>query len=169
MKSKLAKVRSKGYIIPGSVLPITSFFTVPKGEGNVRMVYDATKSGLNSQLWAPWFMLPTIESHLRCVQPGSFMGDIDFSEKFLNFVLHKRVCPCAGVDITSFFLEKVVNKSSILWECWGRRGMGFVSSPYTVVQTKIAEEVPHHINLHSLGFTMLRLIKGIILLSSPMI
>jgi hypothetical protein len=89
IKSKLSKVWSKGYIIPGNVLSLTSFFIVPKGEGDVRMVYDATKSGLNSQLWAPWFMLPTIESYLRCVQPGSFMGDIDFSEQILNFILHK--------------------------------------------------------------------------------
>jgi hypothetical protein len=142
VKSKLSKVRSKGYIVPGNILSLTSFFTVPKGEGDVRMVYDATKSGLNSQLWAPWFMLPTIESHLRCVQPGSFMGDIDFSEQFLNFILHKKVRPYAGVDLTSFFPEELNKDNNVLWEGWGRCGMGFVSSPYTAVQgTLIAEEI----------------------------
>jgi hypothetical protein len=80
---------------------------VPKGDGDVRMVYDASKSGLNSQLWAPWFLLPTIESHLRSVQPSSFMGDIDFSEQFLNFVLHEKVQPYAGVDLTPFFPAEI--------------------------------------------------------------
>ena len=61
---KLKKVREKGYIIPGAVRSLTSFFSVPKGDGDVRMVYDATKSGLNAQLWAPWFLLPTVDSYL---------------------------------------------------------------------------------------------------------
>jgi hypothetical protein len=64
IKNKLQKVREKGYIVPGNVLSLTSFFTVPKGDGDVRMVYDAMKSGLNDKLWAPWFLLPTVESHL---------------------------------------------------------------------------------------------------------
>lgn len=81
---KLSKVRTKGYISPGEVRSLTSYFTVPKGDGDVRMVYDATKSGLNGQLWAPWFMLPTVESHLLSVETCSFMGDIDLSEQFLN-------------------------------------------------------------------------------------
>jgi hypothetical protein len=122
-------------------LSFTSFFTVPKGDGDVRMVYNATKSGLNSQLWAPWFMLPTIESHLRCVQPGSYIGDIDFSEQFLIFILHKRVHTYAGVDLTYFFPEELKNPWNILWEFWGKCGKGFVSSPYNAVQaTLMAEE-----------------------------
>lgn len=35
------------------VRSLTSFFTVPKEEGDVRVVYNGTKSGLNGQLWAP--------------------------------------------------------------------------------------------------------------------
>jgi hypothetical protein len=46
--SKLCKVRNKGYIVPGEVHSLTSFFSVPKGDGDIRMVYDASKSGLNS-------------------------------------------------------------------------------------------------------------------------
>jgi hypothetical protein len=115
---------------------------VPKGDGDVRMVYDASKSGLNSQLWAPWFLLPTIESHLRSVQPSSFMGDIDFSEQFLNFVLHKKVQPYAGVDLTPFFPAEISPNKKVIWEHWVRCGMGFMSSPYTAVQgTLMAEEV----------------------------
>ncbi len=34
--SKLTKVREKKYILPGPVQSLTSFFTVPKGDGDVR-------------------------------------------------------------------------------------------------------------------------------------
>ena len=62
---------------PGLVLALTSFFDVPKGKDDIRMVYDGTVSGLNRALWAPWFPLPTIESHLRLINPGYFMEDVD--------------------------------------------------------------------------------------------
>jgi hypothetical protein len=49
--------------------------------------------------------------------------------------------PYAGVDLTFVFPEELRKESSVLWECWGRCGMGFVSSPYTAVQgTLMAEE-----------------------------
>ncbi len=140
--SKLRSVRDKGYIIPGDVRSLISYFTVPKRDGDVRMVYDASKSGLNSQLWAPWFLLPTMDSHIRSVEPGSFMGDIDLSEQFLNFMLHKCVQAHAGVDLTPFFSEELSHLKKVIWEHWVRCGMGFVSSPYTTVQgTLMAEEV----------------------------
>ncbi len=140
--SKLSGVREKGYVTSGEIRSLISYFTVPKGDGDVRMVYDATKSGLNAQLWAPWFLLPTVESHLRCVQPGTFMGDIDLSEQFLNFVLHERVQPFAGIDATPYFPEELSDQKKVIWLRWTRCGMGFVSSPYTAVQgTLIAEEV----------------------------
>lgn len=140
--SKLTKVREKKYILPGPVRSLTSFFTVPKGDGDVRLVYDAMKSGLNAQLWVPWFLLPTVESHLRCLAPGYFMGDIDFSEQFLNFILHEKVQPYAGVDLTTYFADELTPFKRVIWEHWGRCGMGFVSSPYTAVQgTLMAEEV----------------------------
>ncbi len=142
--SKLAKVREKGYIIPGTVRSLTSFFTVPKGDGDVRLVYDATKSGLNAQLWAPWFLLPTVDNHLRCLSPGYYIGDIDFSEQFVNFILHEKVQAYAGVDLTAYFTEELTQNKYVIWEHWGRCGMGFVSSPYAAVQgTLMAEEVFH--------------------------
>ncbi len=125
--SKLRKVREKRYIVPGPVLSLTSFFAVPKGDGDVRLVYDATKSGLNAQLWAPWFLLPTVESHLRCLAPGYYMGDIDFSEQFLNFMLHEKVQPYAGVDLTMYFGEELTSLRRVIWEHWGkgRHGVRF--------------------------------------------
>jgi hypothetical protein len=40
IKEKLSKVRSRGYLQEGTVLSLTSFFTVPKGEDDVRVVYS---------------------------------------------------------------------------------------------------------------------------------
>jgi hypothetical protein len=70
---KLCVARDKGHIDIGLVRSLISFFDVPKGLMDVRMVYDRTKSGLNDVLWAPWFPLPTVESLLRSVEPGTYL------------------------------------------------------------------------------------------------
>jgi hypothetical protein len=132
--AKLIVVRRRRYIIPGTVRSLTSLFAVPKGETDIRLVYDGTKSGLNKAVWAPWFPLPTIDAHLRSVAAGSFMGDIDIGEMFLNFMLHPRMQQFAGVDLTPFFPEELTSELRVLWEHWGRCGMGFRFSPYQAVQ-----------------------------------
>jgi hypothetical protein len=136
MKKKLEKVRQLRYIVPGQVTSLTSFFAVPKGDEDIRMVYNGTKSGLNDSMWAPWFALPTIEAHLRFVDGQSFMGDIDVGDMFHNFMLHEKIRCVAGVDLTSFFPEEVKKRKDVhmLWEHWGRCGMGFKPSPYYAIQ-----------------------------------
>lgn len=57
-------------------------------------------------------------------------------------MLHERVQPFAGVDLTPCFGEEVSDSKHVLWERWTRCGMGFVSSPYTATQgTAFAEEM----------------------------
>jgi hypothetical protein len=56
------------------------------------------------------------------------MGGIDIGEMFLNFMLHPRMQPYAGVDVTPFFpeeLELTESERRFIWEHWGRCGMGF--------------------------------------------
>ena len=91
MLAKLTKVRNLGYIRKGPVTSLTAFFAVPKGPTDIRMVYDASISGLNNSLWAPWFPLPTEASHLQAVDPRTFMGDVDAGDHFLNFVLLEKL------------------------------------------------------------------------------
>jgi hypothetical protein len=144
VRRKLLVVRRRRYIVPGTVLSLTSLFAVPKGDTDIRLVYDGTKSGLNRAVWAPWFPLPTVEAHLRCVEPGTYMGDIDIGEMFLNFMLHPRMQQYAGVDLTPFFPEEVSNSSTarrVLWELWTRCGMGFKFSPYQTVQGVLFADV----------------------------
>jgi hypothetical protein len=115
--TKLTNVREKEYIAPGPVIALTSYFPVKKGDTDIRMVYDGTKSGLNAALWAPWFPLPTIDAHLRSVEPGYYMGDIDIGEMFLNFILDENIQKYAGIDLTPYFPEEVLERGlRLLWE-----------------------------------------------------
>jgi hypothetical protein len=68
MIQKLLKAKDRHHFEEDLVTGLTSFFAVPKGEEDIRMVCDGTSSGLNEALWAPWFALPTIQSHLRVVE-----------------------------------------------------------------------------------------------------
>jgi hypothetical protein len=83
-----------------------------------------------------------IDTHLCSISPGYYMRDIDFSEQFLNFILHEKIRKYAGVDVTPFFPELVDTTKHVLWLHWQRCGMGFVPSPYNAIQgTLFAEEV----------------------------
>ena len=53
IQRKLKKVRDRGYVAEGPIDSLTSFFAVPKGTDDIRMVYDGTKSGLNDAIWVP--------------------------------------------------------------------------------------------------------------------
>jgi hypothetical protein len=64
MVRKIGKVRKRRYIEAGPVESLTSFFAVPKGLDDIRMVYDGTKSGLNDVIWVPRFPLPTVDTLL---------------------------------------------------------------------------------------------------------
>jgi hypothetical protein len=106
---------------PGEVQSLTSFFTVPKGDSDVRPVYNGTKSSLNDSLWAPLSRLPMIKQHLRGVEPGTYMASVDIDEQFLNFILHEDVQKYAGVELTSYFpnelhQEKGKRLKMTLWE-----------------------------------------------------
>jgi hypothetical protein len=51
------------------------------------------------------------------------MGDIEFSEQFLNFILHEKIQPNAGVDVTHFFEEELFSSKRVIWEHWAHCGM----------------------------------------------
>ena len=91
---------------------LTSFFTVPKGDSDVRLVYNGTKSGLNDCHWAPWLRLPKIEQHSWSVEPGTYMANMDIAEMFLNYILHEEY---AGVDLTAYFANEL-DKGTRKWK-----------------------------------------------------
>lgn len=52
----------KQYIDDGYVRSLSTFFCIPKGDQDIRIVYDMTKCGLNACLWSPRFYMPTPDS-----------------------------------------------------------------------------------------------------------
>jgi hypothetical protein len=103
--SKLSVVRERCYVRKGEVSSLTSFFSVPKGDQDIRLVYDASKSGLNLSLWAPNFGLPTVDTLTRGVTESFWMADLDIGEMFLNFPLHPDLRPLCGIDVRPYFME----------------------------------------------------------------
>lgn len=137
VRKKLSKIRERGYVVTGEVTSLMSFFAVPKGEDDIRMVYDGTKSGLNDAIWVPRFRLPTVQNLLRAVDFKTVMSDFDIGEMFLNFVLHETMQALCGIDLSRFFGD-----GKVLWERWTRAAMGLKSSPYQAVQAVlVAKEV----------------------------
>jgi hypothetical protein len=132
-QEKVQKVRGRRYIVKGKVISITSFFSVPKGKWDIRMVYNGTSCGLNDAVYAPWFALPTVDSHLRAVDSGTYMADCDIGEMFLNFMLDINMREYAGVDLTELFPMDA--NGNILWERWERMLMGFKPSPYCTTRS----------------------------------
>ena len=75
-------------------------------------------SGLNdTSIWVPRFPLPTIRTHLRAVEEGMYMADLDIGEIFLNFVLHSDLRALCGAALIKYGNKFV---SSKLWR--GRSG-----------------------------------------------
>ena len=129
---KIHKVRLRGYIAAGLVLSLTSFFHVPKGEDDIRLVYDLTACGLNDALWAPSFWMPTIMNVLDCATSDAWFGDVDAGEMFLNYILDVSIRPYAGVDIS--WLNAAGGTVARTWERWTRMAMGMTPSPFVTIR-----------------------------------
>ena len=82
---KMSKLVSRGYIIEGVIPALKYLFYVPKGTYDIRIVFDATVSGLNDYLWDPNFVLPPMGSLLMMVGPKTYMVDLDVGEIFYYF------------------------------------------------------------------------------------
>ena len=132
MVEKLVKVRDRGYIgklLQGSIKGLTHYFAVPKGDKDIRMVYDMTASGLNKALWAPKFWMPTMVNIVDCSTDDTWFGDVDAGEMFLNFPLDRRIRKYCGID-----LSWMSEEGETLWECWNRMAMGMCPSPWVTIR-----------------------------------
>jgi hypothetical protein len=139
--SKLSRFVERGYISQGSVTSLISYFSVPKGESDIRLVFDGTQSGLNSKLWAPSFCLPSIESLLPMLEPGTWQSDIDVGEQFYNFLLHPTIRPFCGIDFDPY-LRPSGQQTRVPWMQWQRCVMGLATSPHGCVKMQmLAEEL----------------------------
>ena len=140
--AKVNKIIDRGYIKEGMVKSLIKYFQVPKGESDVRIVYDGTDSGFNDSIWVPNFSLPTIETLIRGTSPDTWMVDLDISDQFLNFILHEEARRFVGIDITHLLPAKTgKDEGKRTWFQWHRCAMGLKSSPYQAIcATLFAEE-----------------------------
>ena len=123
------------------VKSLIKYFAVPKGENDIRIVYDATAYKLNECVWVPSFWLPTLDMLPWALGHNSWMADRDITDMFLNFQLHAEVVPYIGVDLGPMY-EKGESVGNRRWACWDRNLMGFAASPYNSIKmVLIAEEV----------------------------
>jgi hypothetical protein len=142
IRAKLDGPLQKRYIVAGTVKSLTNYFAVPKGETDLRMVYDATKTGLNASLWVPSFPLPTTDSLVNLLTTESWMSDIDLGEHFLNFPLHEDLQLHCGMDLRPYYQDEGRDDQKTLWMRWSRCMMGLKPSPYfTIKATHLAYEV----------------------------
>ena len=137
VKEKLVRVIERGYVILSDIQFVESLmymFHVPKGEDDIRMVYDGSKSGLNSTLYAPWFAMPNVDTMTRWIVAGSWLADNDYGDMFLTFNLHPDLQKFCGIDLSQLFPELLPNDSQKLIGIWVRNAMGLRPSPYSSIQ-----------------------------------
>ena len=91
-----------------------SVFDVPKGDDDIRLVYNGTSYGLNKVVVAPWFSVPTMFSMLRGLEAGIYLGDADIDNMFHNFMLSLLLCSYIGVDFKQF--PKLNNESNVVYD-----------------------------------------------------
>ena len=130
MIEKIVKVHKRKYIGKwGTIVNLSHYFPVPKGNNDIRMVYDLSASGLNDALWAPRFWMPTMLNVVDCAIHTSWFGDVDAGEMFSNFPLDIKMRKYCGVDI-SWMSEE----GSQVWACWHRMAMGMRPSPWVTIR-----------------------------------
>ena len=109
-------------------------FHVPKGDADIKMVYNGTKSELNDSLFAPWFMLPTSDVMCRWTIAGSWLVDNNYGDQFLNFPLYPDLQKFCGINLSQLYPEMSRNEAQIYVRVWLQNAMGLKPSPYVSIQ-----------------------------------
>jgi hypothetical protein len=122
----------RSYLEPGIVSSFLNYFAVPKGDSDIRVVYDGTLSGLNGSLWCPNFFLPSARHAGELLNYSTWMADMDFGEFFHNFHMDEKIRRHSGVDLSSLNLLQQVRSGEKLR--WSRLFMGMRPSPYNAVR-----------------------------------
>ena len=73
--------------------------------------------------------MPTATNVIDCSTSGTWFGDVDAGEMFLNFPLDRRIRKYCGID-----LSWMSEGGGTLWECWNRMAMGMCPSPWVTIR-----------------------------------
>lgn len=98
--SKVDGMLHRRYLEEGFMRSNVNYFTVPKGEEDVRVVFDGTSSGLNKALWAPKLFLPSARAAALLITFSTWLADLDFGEMFHTFFMANRIRKFSGVDVS---------------------------------------------------------------------
>jgi hypothetical protein len=144
MASKLDKVLERDYIRKGKFQVYIDYCDVPKGAEDIRVVYHGTKSGINAQLWAPQFHMPTGTTAVNFMAFNTWLTDSDIGEVFPNFPMDPMIRSRAGVDLKAL-VNGLKNYSAPTNEDeeyrWERLFMRMGPSPYIALRMYyVAEE-----------------------------
>ena len=136
---KLDGMLQRSYLEEGFVRSKVHYFAVPKGDDDIRVVFDGTSSGLNDSLWAPNFYLPNSRAASVLLTFSTWMADVDFGEMFHNFFASNQIRKHAGVDVSPLGSSLKTNlcrgaKRGGHLVRWTRLFMGMRSSPYNAVR-----------------------------------
>ena len=135
---KIETMVSKTYLEEGYVRSSLHYFSVPKGDDDIRVVFDGTSCGLNESLWSPNFFLPTSRNASELLSFDTWMADVDFGEFFHNFFADDRIRKHAGVDVSPlnpcFPHSRTGDKLKFMGLRWSRLFMGMKPSPYNAVR-----------------------------------
>jgi hypothetical protein len=131
--SKVQTMVDRTYLEPGRVSSLLNYFAVPKGDSDIRVVYDGTLSGLNKCLWCPNFFLPSARHAGELLNYSTWMADMDFGEFFHNFHMDERIRRHSGVAVSTLHLKQLPAGSNCSLR-WARLFMGMRPSPYNAVR-----------------------------------
>jgi hypothetical protein len=151
-KEKIIKVIRRRYLVTTdlNIKSLIKYFAVPKGDDDIRLVYDATANRLNECVWSPSFWLPTIDSLVRAVDQDSWMTDRDVGDMFLNFQLQGTARPFTGVGLSSLYESD--EDVGPWWAVWDWNLMGFAASPYNSIRMALVAEEICQGDRHEEGF-----------------
>ena len=60
VNKNIENFQNRWYITSGIFISLTTFFHVPKGDIEIRLVYDLTDYGLNEALWDTKLWMPSV-------------------------------------------------------------------------------------------------------------
>jgi hypothetical protein len=69
VKDKILQMVTCRYLLTSRIMvkSFIKYFAVPKGEDNIRLVYNAAANRLNKCVWVPTFWLPTVYTLVRAL------------------------------------------------------------------------------------------------------
>ena len=130
VRHKLEKVIHCRYMLRSGIdlKSLIKYFTIPKGENNIRFVYVATANKLNECMWVPSFWLP-LGSLFWVLDKNSWMAG---GPRHCGHVLELPVTLGCGAlhgcrPWTN--VQKWRGSRDGRWAFWDRNLMGFVASP----------------------------------------